>query len=157
VDVLVLVTLAVGCAAARAAMWPADPSAAADAQAGAATPPHPTGADGRIETVGLDETRAAVEAGDFLIFDARPRDAYAHGHLPGAMPLPRRDAAEAIADYLPLLAPDQPVLVYCSSQRCRDAWHVARIIEQHGVASVAVYEGGFAGWRDAGLAIETGD
>ena len=47
------------------------------------------------------------------------------------------------------------VVVYCASATCQNSHIAARILEQAGYASVAVYAGGKQDWSEAGGALET--
>jgi len=49
--------------------------------------------------------------GDFLLIDARPREAFLQGHIPGACSLPI-DAIDRLAPSLPR---DRELVVYCWS------------------------------------------
>jgi len=116
----------------------------------------------RIEALGyenasLETTRQIVAAGEYLIFDARSAAAFIEGHLPGAMSWPRRDAQQQLGAYLPLLAADQPILVYCSGAACDDSLQLAGVIREQGVERIAIFTGGYAAWTDAGLEIEEGE
>jgi rhodanese-related sulfurtransferase len=76
---------------------------------------------------------------------------YADAHLPGAINIP----AGEVDRLAPRLLPDAraEIVVYCSgSSACADA--LARRLEEHGYASVAVYEGGKEDWVEYGLPVE---
>lgn len=47
--------------------------------------------------------------GDFVLLDARERDAYEQGHIPGALSVP----LDYVSEVGPSLAPDRPYVVYC--------------------------------------------
>jgi rhodanese-related sulfurtransferase len=55
----------------------------------------------------------AVEGGafDFTLLDTRGRDAFAHGHIPGALCAP----LEELDKLTPLLSKDKEVVTYCWS------------------------------------------
>lgn len=77
---------------------------------------------------------------------------YRDGHLPGALNMPH-DQVDAVAARL---VPDKSaeVVVYCSSVTCQNSTIAARRLTQLGYTNVAVYPGGKADWRDAGLPLE---
>jgi rhodanese-related sulfurtransferase len=64
---------------------------------------------------------AAVAAGepDFVLVDVRSRDAFAAGHIPGAISLPHREIDAARAAELP----DGLLVVYCWGPGCNAAQH----------------------------------
>ena len=66
--------------------------------------------DGWMVTGKVDDVKAAIEAGAYLI-DVREASEYAEGHIPGAVNIPIRTLAQSL-DQVPT---DQPVLVYCAS------------------------------------------
>ena len=67
-----------------------------------------------IVTISRDDLKRKMEAGeDFVLAEILPEDAYAKGHLPGAVNMP----GEKLADLAPSLIPDKTadVVVYCGS------------------------------------------
>jgi rhodanese-related sulfurtransferase len=75
---------------------------------------------------------AVVAAGepDFVLVDVRSREAYAAGHVPGAISLPH---AEIDADRAAAL-PDGLVVVYCWGPGCNAAQHGGRRLAAAGRA-----------------------
>lgn len=64
--------------------------------------------------VTLDRFKAMAQSGDAIILDARSAEAFAQGHIAGAINLPLTDfTAEALAAALPDRA--RPVLIYCNN------------------------------------------
>lgn len=65
--------------------------------------------------IGFDRFTAMAARSDALLLDARSKDAFARGHLAGAVNLPLTDfTAEALAQ---LIGPDsaRPILIYCNN------------------------------------------
>ncbi len=110
-----------------------------------------------FDPVDLAYAQKIVADGQHLIFDARSAIAFAKGHLPGAMSLPSKDAQTRVSEFLPLLMPEQPVMVYCSGHSCTDSLDLAIVLKQQGLARVLVFAGGYAEWSHAGLEYETGE
>ncbi len=113
------------------------------------------------EEVFVDVERAAelIDNGA-LILDTRKKDAYAEGHLPGALHAPWSvfahaeldgayvetdpDRAEAAARALGI-SHDRPIVVYgdaISTSSARQAWQ----LELYGHSSVHILDGGFDAW-----------
>ncbi len=110
-----------------------------------------------LQSVNLAEAVEIVNDGEYLIFDARSHDSFTKGHLPGAMSLPLKEVIDNIPQYLPLLVPDQPVMVYCSGRSCDDSIGIAEILKQHGSVRITVFTGGYSEWVEAGYEIEAGE
>jgi rhodanese-related sulfurtransferase len=67
-----------------------------------------------IVTISRDDLKRKIDAGeDFVLAEILPEDAYATGHLPGAVNLP----GDQLAELAPTLIPDKgsDVVVYCGS------------------------------------------
>jgi rhodanese-related sulfurtransferase len=47
--------------------------------------------------------------GDFVLLDARDRNAYEQAHIPGALSIP----VDSVPEVGPILAPDREYVVYC--------------------------------------------
>ncbi|HXW83036.1 MAG TPA: rhodanese-like domain-containing protein [Candidatus Binataceae bacterium] len=109
-------------------------------------------------TVGLPEFRAAVEAKNALILDARPSFFFQQGHVPGALNLARDNFAADYRALEPTLKTqlDRPVFVYCSGGACHDSKLVANALLSLGFANVSVYTGGWDEWSAQGLPVATG-
>lgn len=122
----------------------------------AVTAPEDTGS-AVPEPVMLDQVRELVESRGALIIDARIRELYLDGHLPGAISLPLEDAEAGIRALAAKIGPDRPLLVYCNGYGCPDSFELGKRLLQHGWKKVMVYEGGYPEWQDAGLPVVQGD
>jgi rhodanese-related sulfurtransferase len=108
-------------------------------------------------TVGLQQFRAAVEGKTALIFDARPADFFARGHVPGALNLSRDDFAHDYRRLAPVLKDNtKPIIVYCSGGACHDSKLVANALLSLGSSDVSVYTGGWDEWSTSNLPTESG-
>jgi rhodanese-related sulfurtransferase len=96
------------------------------------------------------DVAAALEAGehDFVLLDARSRDAYDAGHLPGAVHL-----AELTAETVTEL-PDGPVVAYCWGPACNGACKAALRLAQLG-RPVKEMLGGYEYWARESHPIQT--
>lgn len=84
------------------------------------------------------------------VIDVRAAEDYAQGHLPGAINLPQGTWERAEG-----LSRDKVNVVYCYSQVCHLAAKAAIIFTKQGF-TVKELEGGFAGWKEHDLPVETG-
>lgn len=103
--------------------------------------------------VELDEVRG-LQGDAALLIDARSREAFAEGHLPGARSLPRGEFEQLAAALQAEVPFTTPLIVYCSGYDCNDSFLLAEQLIAAGYRQVRVYEGGFPEWRDAGMPVE---
>ena len=106
--------------------------------------PLPPGAEMSLEE--LEWLRG--EDAPFLLVDARPREAYEQGHIPGAVGLTSEDLPKGLAQ----LAPDRnlPLVLYGDGPTCV---HTGRLVDAAlgaGYAEVKAFQGGIPAWRKAG-------
>lgn len=110
-----------------------------------------------IPVVFLNGTRELVNNPETVVFDARPPEEYAAGHLPGALNLPVGEVDARIGRYAHLLTPETPILTYCDGMDCTDGLELARKIRAFGFNNVTLYPGGFAEWVAYEGKIRTGE
>lgn len=88
---------------------------------------------------------------DFHLVDVREESEFAKGRIPGARHLGKgvieRDIEEAIPDV------DAPIVLYCGGGY-RSAL-AARNLGMMGYTNVISMDGGYRGWKEAGLPLET--
>ena len=103
-----------------------------------------------LETDAAD-VGAAVTAGedDFVVVDVRSRDAYAAGHVPGAVSLPYAEIDAAALDALG----DRLIVVYCWGPGCNGAQNGAVRIARLG-REVKEMLGGFEYYVREGWPVE---
>jgi rhodanese-related sulfurtransferase len=96
------------------------------------------------------DVAAAMEAGevDFVLLDARSRESYDAGHLPGAVHL-SEISAETVAEL-----PDGPVVAYCWGPSCNGACKAALRLAELG-RPVKEMLGGYEYWTRDGHPVET--
>ena len=103
---------------------------------------------------------AKPHAENFSILDARPRDKYLAGHVPGAVWVDHDAWAKAFDDGQDAdawarrvgalgVSPDTPVVVY-DDNRSKDAARIWFILRYWGVKDVRLLNGGWAAWADGG-------
>ena len=121
-----------------------------------------------METISLDATlahfagRLAVETDvadvadalaegepGFVLVDARSRDAYRRGHLPGAVSLPHAEMSEETVGELP----EGLVVAYCWGPACNGAVKAGRRLAELG-RPVKEMLGGFEYWVREGHPVE---
>ena len=86
-----------------------------------------------------------------LLFDVREESEFAAGHLPGAKSLGKGIIERDIESLVP--DPDTEIVLYCGGG-FRSAL-AADNLQKMGYANVISMDGGFRGWKEAELPIET--
>lgn len=102
----------------------------------------------RVETDCFDVNQA-LQTGDagFVLLDVRSPEAFAAGHVDGAINLPHRDiSADALAPY----PDDTEFVVYCAGPHCNGADKAGLALANLG-RPVKKMIGGVTGWLDEGL------
>ena len=107
-----------------------------------------------IAFMSIAELRRRVErrATDVAIVDVREADAYAKGHVPGAIHIPRGQLELLVDRHFP--DPATRVLAYCEFGKISTL--AAATLRQMGFASAVALDGGFRDWVEAGAPVETG-
>jgi rhodanese-related sulfurtransferase len=102
----------------------------------------------------VSDVAAALDSGSpgFVLLDSRGAEAWAQGHVPGAMHLPGREVAARTGE----LDRAVPVVTYCWGPGCNGATKAALALAQRGYR-VREMIGGFEYWAREGLPVETTD
>lgn len=114
------------------------------------------GARAKCDLVESQALAEALERGDEapIILDVRDADEYQAGHLPGAQSLPFDELTDKIAS----IPAGRMVVTYCNMHHpgYSRGERGAELLARHGYRAAAL-QGGFPGWQQAGLAVDTGD
>jgi rhodanese-related sulfurtransferase len=102
------------------------------------------------ETVSVEKARAVFDADAAVFVDARPKEAFFRGHVPGAVSLPVRAFDERIADFWERHSPEDSIVTYCSGRSCEDSHRLALLLREAGYEKVRVFVDGYSGWVAAG-------
>jgi len=108
----------------------------------------------RVKETNVAEIRRRLEAGDrFILVDVREESEWDVGHLHGAVHLGKgiieRDIEVAFPDV------DAEIVLYCGGG-FRSVL-AADNLRRMGYTHVSSMDGGYRGWVEAGLPVETGD
>ena len=109
---------------------------------------------GKLEIEDVTRAKQIFDNGNVLFVDARTRDNYDDGHLPGAVSLPVRQFDELIDTFIDQHAIEQPIVIYCSGRTCEDSHNLAQLLMDFGYVDVKVFIDGFPGWQAEGYPIE---
>jgi rhodanese-related sulfurtransferase len=133
------------------------PSPAPKPAAIPAKPTAPSVKAGTLSSIDVTTLFPRQQAGTVLLYDARPGFVAGFGKIPGAISWPRHDfearLSQSEAEIRTAKAAGKPVVIYCTDAACPDARAVAVKLVARG-HDVAVLEGGFAVWKEAGLPTE---
>lgn len=105
----------------------------------------------------LLKLKAHFDAGTAILVDARNREDYVAGHVPGAMHGPLGDFTGKVPDWFTALPPDQLIFVYCEGGDCDASQAVAREMVENGMSNVFVFHPGYPAWTAAGFPVTTGE
>jgi rhodanese-related sulfurtransferase len=100
-----------------------------------------------------DDVHTAMESGEpgFVLLDVRGPRAFARGHVPAALNLPRREIAP---DRLAAWPREALFVVYCAGPHCNGADKAAAELARLG-RLVKIMIGGMTGWIDEGFEVES--
>ena len=97
-----------------------------------------------------EELVKLLRRGEVAVWDVRPPEEYAAGHIRGASSVPLPRVGRTLAD----LPPDAEVVAYCRGPYCVYADEAVRQLTARGVRARRLQDG-FPEWRRAGLPIAT--
>jgi len=107
-----------------------------------------------LARVAVPDVRTRLIAGDVVLVDARPSDAFAAGHIPGAISLPADEIDAMLASQSLPIPLDRDVVTYCDRGDA-DAEYVGRLLDTTiGCPRVHVLAGGWDAWLAAGAEVE---
>lgn len=109
-------------------------------------------ASARVPFMALEELdrRIAARANDFVVLDVREKDAFAAGHVPGAMHLPRGQLELRVNEMLP--DPSVEILTICEFGKISTL--AAATLRELGFERATALDGGMKAWRDAAYLVE---
>ncbi|WP_380874758.1 hydrolase glyoxylase [Sphingomonas sp. DBB INV C78] len=109
-------------------------------------------AGAKVPFMALDELRRRIDlrANDFVILDVRERDAFAAGHVPGAIHLPRGQLELRVNEMLP--DPGVEILAICEFGKISTL--AAATLRELGFDRAIALDGGMSAWREQGHPVE---
>jgi rhodanese-related sulfurtransferase/DNA-binding transcriptional ArsR family regulator len=102
-----------------------------------------------LEPVSREELQARMNEGSVTVFDVRPADEFALGHVPGAVNVP----LEKLESVLASLSPDRDVVAYCRGPYCVMSFEAVAKLRERGIPAHRL-EGGMPEWIAAGLPVQ---
>lgn len=104
---------------------------------------------GDIQTVKLHYDR-----GDVVFVDARSIEAFAAGHIPGAVSMPAGKAIGMLETFLEKHPFETHIVTYCSGRECDDSHRLAELLTDFGYKTVQVFVDGLPAWEEKGYPVE---
>lgn len=94
--------------------------------------------------------------GQATLVDARRKEEFVKGHIPGALSLDIRQFDQIFPTVQPRLLLELPVVLYCGGGDCEDSHALAERLRGFGYEPL-IYSGGWEAWSAAKLPVETGE
>lgn len=102
-----------------------------------------------LNPVDLDQLRALRPK--VRLLDARRRDEFAIGRIPGAASVPWQEVDDG---KIPLPPEGGPTVVYCANEFCEDALRLGRLLVQRGDRDVGILIEGYDAWWNRRLPVD---
>ncbi|MBI4622688.1 MAG: rhodanese-like domain-containing protein, partial [Verrucomicrobia bacterium] len=101
-----------------------------------------------LEPVSREELLRRTRQGSVVVFDVRPEEEFAAGHIPGAVNVPLHDLKRRLAD----LPRSQEIVAYCRGPYCVMAFEAVALMRERGFKARRLTEG-YPEWKLAGLPV----
>jgi rhodanese-related sulfurtransferase len=104
-----------------------------------------------LEPVTKQELRRLVREDQVTVIDARPREEYEAGHIPGALSFPVAELKRRLGE----IPKDREVIAYCRGPYCVYALEAVTLLRRRGYRARRA-EDGLPEWRASGWPVATG-
>lgn len=108
------------------------------------------------EFMPLNKAHELWSSGGALFLDARNPEDFEVGHIASAISLPYERFGEYFPKVAPLLAPENPLVVYCDGTECELSHHLTDQMRSLGFTDIHMLFNGWTAWSKAGYPTETG-
>lgn len=105
----------------------------------------------KMQTIGRDELRTRMRAGDIVVIDVRPDAEFRAGHIRGALSIPASELKARMTE----IPADAEVVAYCRGPYCVMADDAVRYLSRKGLRALRL-EGGFPEWAEEHRPVEGG-
>lgn len=103
-----------------------------------------------IHEIDMEIMNYMLESGEAVLLDARTKEDFQLGHIPGAVNLPVYQFESEYDTALSGLEKAKTIIAYCSSYTCLDSSLLARKLYRKGHSDILVYKGGYQEWQELG-------
>jgi rhodanese-related sulfurtransferase len=104
--------------------------------------------------IDAETLKAVLDADMAVLVDARTRENYLKGHIPGAISLPISEFNRAYDRTSSLLVKDKSIIIYCTGGHCLDSSLLAKELTKKGYREIFVYKGGIEEWQALGNPVQ---
>lgn len=109
-----------------------------------------------LEITDVAIVKEIFDSGHAVFVDARAVEAFADGHIKGAVSLPIGLYEERLEAFLMKYPLSTYIVTYCTGRECEDSHELAQILLQFDYESVSVFIDGFPVWEENGFPTEKG-
>jgi rhodanese-related sulfurtransferase len=103
-----------------------------------------------IPSISVQDAQRTGREQSVLWIDARNAEAFARGHVPGAIRLTNEEWESLLLPVMETWTPGQTIIVYCDQEICNASTTVAaRLQAELGIETIYVLKGGWSAWRQA--------
>ncbi len=99
--------------------------------------------------LGLMQVKELFDKKEATIIDARDRNAYAAGHIKGAISMPLTEATTMVPEFTSRVPKSALLVIYCNGYACEDSVDLGKHFLAAGCTDVYYFDGGLPAWRDA--------
>jgi rhodanese-related sulfurtransferase len=104
--------------------------------------------------IGFQEALERLRANSAVFVDARTREAYRQGHIPGAVNLPDQQFDEFFGPFFEEIDPERFLITYCEGEHCPLSGSLAEKLREAGYDKVFVLKDGWGQWKRRELPVE---
>lgn len=105
---------------------------------------------GDLETIDADGAFELFSGEKVMFIDVRDKDAFAAGHIPGAVNITLEEAHRHLDEVRAMLKTGKTLVAYCYDLDCPLAADLVKKLRDLGIGPVRVMTEGWAGWLDRG-------
>ena len=107
-----------------------------------------------ITPIHLDTAKLLLENPKVLFLDARPRNVFKRGRIPGAVCFPEESFDSLIQGFKDSVPLDRPLVTYCSGEECRSSDLLAQELQKAGYKYIHLFFGGWVEWTQSNQKVE---
>jgi rhodanese-related sulfurtransferase len=107
-----------------------------------------------LTNISLEDAREHFEKGTALFVDARPKGAYATGHIKGAINLDPDEFDAWSGNFFSQVPQDRAVIVYCEQEQYRQSVALAEKLTWMGYEKIYGMKNGWGLWKENRLPID---
>lgn len=104
-----------------------------------------------MQSIGRDELRARLRAGNIVVLDVRPEAEFRAGHIRGARSVPTSQLKARLSE----IPTDVDVVAYCRGPYCVMAVDAVRYLKRTGRRAIRL-QGGYPEWAEEGRPVAAG-